>query len=399
MSAQDLLTVDQALARLLADARVRVGQESQALSAGLGRVLAADIHAAINVPPADNSAMDGYAIRYQDVRGADSVLPISQRIAAGHPPQALLANTAARIFTGAEIPPGADTVVMQEQCMADEAGVRILQLPGSGANIRPLGQDLRQGQQMLARGHRLRAQDMGLLASQGLDRVAFYRRLRVGVMSTGDELVDPGQPAGPGKIYNSNRYTLLGLLLGWGFEPVDLGIVPDDPQTIARVMRRAAQDTDALVCSGGVSVGEEDHVKAVVQSLGSIDLWRIAIRPGKPFAFGNVLGTPFLGLPGNPVSVFVTLLIIGRPYLLACQGIVEAAVEAQRRPALFDKPGIAREEYLRARITPDGLVLFPSQSSGMLLSTSWSDGLVRQRLKQDIKAGELVDFLPYSALL
>jgi molybdopterin molybdotransferase len=393
-----MLSVQEATARLLANVRPCPAIEEVSLLEALGRVLAADVHAGIDVPPAANSAMDGYAIRFHECTGPEQKIPLSQRIAAGHPPRPLRPGTAARIFTGAEIPLGADTVVMQENCAAGEDYVTIQKLPNPGDNIRPRGQDLSAGQKILARGQRLRAQDLGLLASQGLDRANVYKRLRVAVMSTGDELIEPGQAQQPGQIYNSNRYTMHGLLSAWGCEVLDLGVAPDRVEAISDRMVEAAQGADVIISSGGVSVGEEDHVKAVVESLGSIDLWRIAIKPGKPFAFGRVKGTPFLGLPGNPVSVFVTLLVIGRPFLLACQGIVRSEIQPSRLPARFDKPGSTREEYLRARSTPGGLELYSSQSSGVLMSTSWGDGLIRQAVNENIHSGELVDFLPYSSL-
>jgi molybdopterin molybdotransferase len=393
-----MLSVEQALQRLLKDIPRPSQIENIPLIDSMGRVLADDVDALIDVPPAANSAMDGYALRNHEWTGPEQSIPLSQRIAAGHPPQPLAEGTAARIFTGAEIPAGADTVVMQENCAAGEDSVMIRQLPSTGSNIRPLGQDLYAGQNMLSRGHRLRAQDLGLLASQGMGEIEVYRRLKVSVMSNGDELVEPGQAARPGQIYNSNRYTMYGLLSSWGFEVIDLGVAPDQVDAISRQMTEAARQSDVIISSGGVSVGEEDHVKDVVESLGSIDLWRIAIRPGKPFAFGQVQGTPFLGLPGNPVSVFVTLLIIGRPYLLARQGMANLSIHPSRLVAGFDKKGGSREDYIRVRSGADGLELFPSQSSGVLMSTSWGDGLVRQAVGADIASGELVDFIPYSIL-
>jgi molybdopterin molybdotransferase len=393
-----MLSVQESIARLLSGSSARVAQEDIHLIDALGRTLSREVLAVIDVPPADNSAMDGYAIRLDEFSQPDSSRPISQRIAAGHPPLALQEGTAARIFTGAEVPVGADTVVMQENCEADDTYVKVLKLPEKSSNIRPRAQDIRSGQRLFPAGHTLRAQDVGLLASQGLASVSVFKRLRVAIMSTGDELIEPGEQAGPGKIYNSNRYTLHGLLTGWGFEVLDLGVAPDDFDAISDRMKEAAQHADVIVSSGGVSVGDEDHVKAVVESLGSIDLWKIAIKPGKPFAFGQVMGTPFLGLPGNPVSVFVTLLIIGRPFLFSSQGMASTEVQVSRQPALFDKPGNQREDYLRVRSTAEGLELFSSQSSGVLMSTSWGDGLVRQRVGSDISRGDLVDYLPYSSL-
>jgi len=391
-----MLSVAEAVARLRDAGTLRVGDEEAPLVECLGRVLSEDAHALIDVPPAANSAMDGYALRREDWRGEGQAMPVSQRIAAGHPPSALAPGTAARIFTGAEVPAGADVVVMQEDCTAEDAGVKIRDLPDPGTNIRPRGQDLRAGQLMLSRGQRLRAQDLGLLASQGISRLRVRKRLRVALLSTGDELIEPGEPQRRGKIFNSNRYTLHGLLQGWGFAVVDFGIAPDREDMISSLMQEAAAAADVIITSGGVSVGEEDHVKAVVEKLGTLDLWRIAIRPGKPFAFGSVAGTPFLGLPGNPVSVFVTLLILGRPYLFACQGAAVGAPQSLRQIARFQQAAGTRETYLRARSGPEGLALFESQSSGVLMSASWGDGLVRQAAGQEIRAGDLVDFLPWS---
>jgi molybdopterin molybdotransferase len=396
-----MLSVEQAIGTLLREARLLVGSEETALIGALGRVLAADVVATTDVPPADNSAMDGYALRHADwaeTAPFDSTrtLPLSQRIAAGSVPAPLTPGTAARIFTGAEIPPGADTVVMQEQCEGTPTHVRLLRLPERGANIRRRGEDIAGGQRVLSAGHRLRPQDLGLAASLGVARLAVYRRLRVAILSTGDELVEPGEQAGPGRIFNSNRFTLQGQLAAWGFDVIDLGVVRDRPEAVREAMQRAAREADVVVSTGGVSVGEEDHVKTVVQSLGSLDLWRIAIRPGKPFAYGRVQDKPFLGLPGNPVSVFVTLLIVARPFLFACQGIADTALRAVPLTAAFDRQGGAREDYLRVRAAPAGLEAFPNQGSGVLYSTAWGDGLVRQPAGQDIRAGDRVDFLPWA---
>ncbi len=393
-----MFSVSEAIDSLLDGSRRLVESEQIDLISALGRTLAEDIIASLDVPPADNSAMDGYAFRQADWRDAQSEIPLSQRITAGSVPQELQPGTAARIFTGAAVPAGADTVVMQEHCEGSPEVVRILQLPAMGANIRPRGQDITRGQKILPAGHRMRGQDMGLLASQGIGEIPVYRRLKVAILSTGDELAEPGTKLQDGQIYNSNRFTMHAQLAAWGFEVVDMGVARDDPEAIRELFARAAAAADVILSSGGVSVGEEDHVKDVVESLGSIDLWKIAIKPGKPFAFGQVQGTPFLGLPGNPVSVFVTMLIIARPYLFSCQGITDTRVHAVLHNACFEKRGSAREDYIRVRLGENGLEPFFSQSSGVLLSTSWGDGLVRQPVHEDIKRGDQVEFLPWPVL-
>ena len=242
----------------------------------------------------------------------------------------------------------------------------------------------------------MRAQELGLIASLGVPRIEVRRRLKVAVISTGEELVEPGDIAGPGKIYNSNRYTLTTMLAEWGFEAVDFGVTRDDPKAISDVMTSASRAADVIITTGGVSVGEEDHVKAVVESLGNIDLWRVAVKPGKPFAFGDVLGTPFLGLPGNPVSVFVTALVIARPFLFASQGVSHHDIIPVRQTALFDKKGSPRQEYLRVCSGQDGVEIFAQQSSGVLYSTCWGDGMVVQKAGEDIRHGDKVDVIPYA---
>ena len=391
-----MLSVNEAITILLDSSKRLVESGNTDLIEAAGRTLVSDLIAPIDVPPADNSAMDGYAIRYGDWSDARTAIPLSQRVTAGSVPSGLKPGSAARIFTGAEMPPGADTVVMQEYCEEADGAVRILKLPVSGANIRRRGQDLCNGQKVLSAGQRLRAQDLGLAASLGIARVEVYRRLRVAVLSTGDELLKPGEDIQPGQIYNSNRYTMISQLAAWGFDVVDLGIARDEPGAVTEMMLQAAGQADVIMSSGGVSVGEEDHVRSVVESLGAIDLWRIAVKPGKPFAFGQVGGVPFIGLPGNPVSVFVTLLVIARPYLFACQGMTETTVNPVRHTALFDKKASLREDYLRVRATDAGVELFPNQSSGVLFSTTWGDGLVRQKVGEEITEGALVDFLPYA---
>jgi molybdopterin molybdotransferase len=395
-----MLAVQEAIERLRAATRPLTPPESVPVAEALRRALAEDVVAAIDVPPADNSAMDGYALRGSDWPGTGEVMAISQRITAGSAPQPLEPGTAARIFTGAELPEGADTVVMQENTEGAGAGaVNILELAELGANIRRRGQDVARGAVILERGTRLRAQELGQLASLGREAVECYRPLRVALISTGDELVEPGKALGPGQIYNSNRYTVAGLMQGWGFEMVDLGILRDDPAAIRAAMEEAAERADVIVTTGGVSVGEEDHVRDVVESLGGIDLWKIAIKPGKPFAFGRVGDTPFLGLPGNPVSVFVTLAVVARGFLFDCQGADVTEPRPATLPAAFDRPADSREDYLRVRVSDRGLELFPSQSSGVLTSLCWSDGLARQRPDENIRAGDAVDYFPFEVWL
>ncbi len=390
-----MISVVEACERLALNNRVRVGSERIRTIKCLGRVLAADIVSSINVPPADNSAMDGYALFSGDWQGPDHGMLISQRITAGKAPEPLVKGSAARIFTGAETPRGADIVVMQEKTRTDGEQVWFEAIREPGGNIRPKGQDISAGSTVLETGHRLRAQDLGLIASLGIAEVDVRRRLKVAIISTGEELVEPGRPLEAGQIYNSNRYMLQALIDQWGLEAVDYGITADDPAVIRDVMATASRETDVIMTTGGVSVGEEDHVKAVVESLGSIDLWRVAIKPGKPFAFGDVLGTPFLGLPGNPVSALVTALIIARPFLFESQGIKQSGIVPLRQKALFDKKGSFRQEYLRVRMTADGVEMFEKQSSGVLMSTSWGDALAVQSPNLDIRAGDDVDVIPY----
>ena len=392
-----MISVNEAINTLLAGSHRLVETETVPLGSARGRTLAADLASPLDVPPADNSAMDGYALRHADWPGPESELPIGLRITAGTAPGELAPGKAARIFTGAEVPQGADTVVMQENCEGTDTTVRILELPARGANIRPRGQDVKLGQTVLRAGQRLRPQEVGLAASLGAPELPVFKRLRVAVLSTGDELVEPGSEAGPGQIYNSNRYTMNAQLAAWGFEVIDLGVARDDFEAVRSRMLEAAEAADVIVTSGGVSVGEEDHVKAVVASLGSLDLWRISVKPGKPFAFGQVRGTPFLGLPGNPVSVFVTLLVIARSYLFACQGISDRSVQALPAKALFSRKRTMREDYMRARLAEAGVELYPNQSSGALFSTSWADGLVRQSTGTEIREGDTVDYLPFAA--
>ena len=395
-----MLTADQLLDALLERARALTDSETVALSAALGRVLAAPQTSAITVPPADNSAMDGYAVRLADVAQPGTRLPVTQRILAGRVGEALAPGTAARIFTGAPVPSSADAVLMQEDCAADEAGVTIHKVPRPGENIRRAGEDIVAGARILGAGTRLGAAEMGLAASVGLARLPVYRKLKVACFFTGDELVAPGEMLGAGQIYNSNRYLLSGLLHGLGCELIDLGIVPDTLAATTDTLRRAAHEADVVVTSGGVSVGEADYVKAAVEALGRIELWKVAMKPGKPLVYGRVGGADFLGLPGNPVSAFVTFCLFVRPFLLRRMGVADVLYRAFPVRAGFDwhKPG-ARREFLRARLQADGSVaLFPNQSSGVLTSCAWADGLVDLAIGQTVAVGDSVRFIPLTEL-
>jgi molybdopterin molybdotransferase len=398
-----LMNLDDALARLVEAARGAVISQTETVSTfdALGRVLTADVRSALDVPPADNTSMDGYALRVADVPAAGTVLPVSQRIPAGVVGTTLARGSAARIFTGAQIPAGADAVVMQEQCEPLDGAVRVNALPQRGQNIRRRGEDVRAGAVVLARGARLTPQMLGLAASVGAATLDVLRRPRVALFSTGDELVMPGQPLPPGAIYNSNRFTLRGLLQAAGCEVSDLGIVPDRLDATREALRRAAQGHDLIVTSGGVSVGEEDHLRPAVQAEGRLELWQIAIKPGKPLAFGAVGDAFFLGLPGNPVSSFVTFVLAGRTVLRALQGLDPTLPPSLPMRADFDWPQPdRRREFLRVRLNDrGGLDLFANQSSGVLTSVAWADGLLDNPPGQVVRAGDAVRFLPLASLL
>jgi len=401
-----LRSLDDALEALLAQAAPLAGEETVSTFEADGRVLAEDLVSALQVPPQDNSSMDGYAVRSAEIADEGVVLPVSQRIPAGAAAAPLQPGTAARIFTGAPVPGGADAIVMQEDTETPEDGrVRILRVPAAGQWIRRSGEDITRGSTILARGERIGPAAQGLAASIGRDRLRVARRPRVALFSTGDELVMPGAVAPeamrPGAIYNSNRFFLRSLLLRLGCEVRDLGIVPDQREATVQALRDAAADNDLILTSGGVSVGEEDHIKPAVQQLGSLDLWQISMKPGKPFAHGRVGQAHFIGLPGNPVSSFVTFVLLVRPFLLKLQGATRLEPAALRLPAHFDWPRAdKRREFLRVqRDGEGGLALFPNQSSGVLTSTVWADGLVDVAGGQTIRRGELVRFLPLSELL
>lgn len=401
-----LRPLDDALADLLRRARPLGAAEEVPTYDADRRVLAEDLVSPLQVPPQDNSSMDGYAVRGAEIADEGVVLPVSQRIAAGQSGMPLQPGTAARIFTGAPVPAGADAIVMQEDAEAVGAdAVRILRVPDAGQWIRRSGEDVQRGAVVLRRGHRLDPSACGLAAGIGRDRLLVARRPRVAMFSTGDELVMPGTvPPGqmrPGAIYNSNRFFLRQLLVRCGCEVSDLGIVPDRRDATVEALRGAASAHDLILTSGGVSVGEEDHIKPAVQQLGSLDLWQIAMKPGKPFAYGTVGNAHFIGLPGNPVSSFVTFLLLVRPFLLQLQGATQLQPVAIRLPAHFEwKRPDKRREFLRVRRDAEGgLALFPNQSSGVLTSTVWADGLLDVPAGQAIARGDLVRFLPLAELL
>ncbi len=403
-----LKALDEALAELLARAAPLQGSDSVSTFDADGRVLAEEVVSGLQVPPDDNSAMDGYAVRSAELADEGVVLRVSQRIAAGSSGCALEPGTVARIFTGAPVPAGADAVVMQEDCepLADREGyVSVRQLPRPGQWIRRAGEDVTRGATVLSKGERLTPAELGLAASIGRDTLQVARRPRVALFSTGDELVMPGEVAPaqmrPGAIYNSNRFFLRALLLRLGCEVSDLGIVPDQRDATLDALRSASQGHDLILTSGGVSVGEEDHIKPAVQQLGTLDLWQIAMKPGKPFAYGRVGEAHFMGLPGNPVSSFLTFLLLVRPFLLRLQGMNDVAPKSIAATAHFTWPRAdKRREFLRVRRNAaGGLDLFANQSSGVLTSAVWGDGVVDNPSGQTIAHGDTVRFIAFSEWL
>ena len=395
-----LLDVDEALQQLLAGARPVAETETVATLSATGRVLATAQRSTMNVPPMDNSAMDGYAVRTADLQRPDTRLKVTQKIPAGSIGKPLAPGTAARIFTGAPIPAGADAIVMQEHCVAEGDVVVVKKMPKSGEWVRLTGSDIPTGGEVLPAGIRLRPQDTGLAASVGIASLPVRRRVRLGLFFTGDELVMPGDPLPPGRIYNSNRFTLNGLAGIFGCDTRDYGIVPDSLAATREVLRRAAAECDVIVTSGGVSVGDADFVKPAVEAEGELLMWKIAMKPGRPLAFGRVGTANFIGLPGNPVSSFVTFLIFVRPFLLRTQGITDVQPHAIPVRADFDWPEPdLRREFLRVKWNArGGLDLYPTQDSAVLMSTAWADGLVDNPAEHPIRAGDVVKFMPYSEL-
>ena len=412
MTKPPMLTAQQALDHLLSNAKAVGENETVAMQAALGRVLAESVNSLVDVPPLDNTSMDGYAVRTADTQTPGSTLKIAQRIPAGSVGTQLEPGTAARIFTGAPVPPGADAVVMQEDCAIPEGSTDQVQVniaPTSGQWIRRRGEDLTAGKTALSAGTFLRPQELGVAASAGLTHLNVKRKVRVAAFFTGDELSLPGEPLKPGGIYNSNRDALLACIKSLGCDATDFGIVPDSLEATKETLRKASKDHDLIITSGGVSVGEEDHIKPAVTAEGRLDLWQIGIKPGKPLAFGAVRKstenkdgeTWFIGLPGNPVSSFVTFLLFVRPFILKLQGRDAGMPQSYPMRADFDwLKGDRRNEFLRVKINAQGgLDLFPNQSSGVLTSASWGDGLVDCAPGATFKAGDMVKYIPFNALL
>lgn len=399
-----VLRVEEALALLAERVAPLPGSETVALADALGRVLAEAVVSAVNVPPHDNSAVDGYGFAAAG-RPQDGRLPIIATVAAGHPHAGTVpAGAAVRILTGAPVPAGIDTIAMQEDCQAADGAVTVPVL-APGANLREKGEDVRAGAVVLHPGIRLRPQDLGLAAASGRTHVVVHRRLRAAVFSTGDEIREPGTALPPGCIFDTNRTTASGLLRVLGAEVTDLGILPDKRELITRALAEAAANHDVVLTSGGVSVGDEDHVKAAVEAQGALHFWKLAIKPGRPVALGRIGDAAFIGLPGNPVAVMVTFMLVARPLVLGLMGIKDSAVPRYRVEAGFafrHKPG--RREWLRARVrAEEGRLVaekFPTEASGVLSSMVWSDGLVEVPEDMgDVAPGDVVAYIPYAEVL
>ncbi|NMY08292.1 molybdopterin molybdotransferase MoeA [Pseudomonas veronii] len=397
-----LMPVDEAIEQLLAQVPPAPPTEVIPLGQAAGRVIAEELFSPLDLPCWDNSAMDGYALRAADVPEQGGYLVLAGRIAAGHSSDELLqAGQTVRIFTGAPLPPGADSVVPQERCRV--YGQRIWCPPlRLGEHVRKRGEEMQRGQRLLRVGQRLRAQEVGLLASAGIPWVKVYRPLRVCLLSSGDELREPGESLAPGQIYNSNRHLVTALLRGWGVEVLDYGVMADALAASRDALILASSECDLLLTTGGVSVGEEDHLKQAIQELGRVDFWRLAIQPGKPLAFGEVAGKPWIGLPGNPSAALITALVVVRPFLLRAQGVERVLPVPVQVPAGFEWPTPnKRRQYLRARLSPgaDGqlrAVLHPQQSSAMLTAACWADGLVIVEREQLLLKDAPVPFLSFA---
>ena len=401
-----MLSFEQAFHQLIQQAHPTQKTETVPLAKAVGRVLAQPVQSQMDVPAQDNSQMDGYALHSYDL-SHDQHFEVSQRITAGQAAtQPLATGTVARIFTGAPIPPQANAVVMQENVeMIDDNTVRVKQTKvAAGDHIRRQGEDIAQGATILEAGHRLRAQDLGLIASIGQAEVCVYVPLKIATFTTGDELLAPGEPWQPGKIYNANHTMIQSMMQQWGFSLIDLGRIPDDFETTRATLQKASEVADVVVTTGGVSVGEEDHLKPAVNALGQLDLWRVKMKPGKPLAFGSVNGTPFIGLPGNPVSAFATCYLFARAFLLRSQGVQSVQIKPYWVKADFDWPQAGlRREFVRAQLvsgpndSETQVILYPQQGSGVLTSTVWGEGFVVIEEDTPVARGDTVAFLPFDA--
>ncbi|MEA3405496.1 MAG: gephyrin-like molybdotransferase Glp [Pseudomonadota bacterium] len=397
-------TFDEALHYLLSKVKPTEKTETIAIHFALGRVLAESIYSDVNVPPHDNSMMDGYALHSFDLEH-NSVLEVSQRIPAGSDPSSLKAGTAARIFTGAPIPEGANMVVMQEETEQDSDNhIKITAVSTQPQqNIRTTGEDITKGSVILKKGHKLRPQDLGLVTSIGIGEVTVFKPLTIATFTTGDELLEPGEAPQKGKIYNANRYVLAGLVPALGFELIDLGHVEDTIESTVEAMKQAASIADVVITTGGVSVGEEDHIKPAIEQLGSLDMWKVKMKPGKPIAYGDINGTPFIGLPGNPVSAFATFNLFAHPYLLKMQGANQIKAKPLWLEAGFEwtKPGF-RRDFARAKVVNKNqksyVEIYPNQGSGVLTSTVWAEGFVVIPEDSTIAKGDMVAFYSFNPI-
>ena len=403
---EKMLTTDEAIDFLLARSTATEQVEKINILDALDRVLAEPITSTLNVPPLDNSAMDGYVTRFADLNSdSETSLPISQRIAAGYVGDKLAEGTAARIFTGAPVPEGADTIIMQEQCQQQGDAVVISGKINKGDHIRRAGEDIVEGSKVMSAGQKLRPQDMGLIASVGIAEVLVYKKITVAIFSTGDELLMPGEAAQPGKIFNSNLYTLTGLLEKVGCEVIDLGCIVDDLDKTVEAMQKAAEQADLIMTTGGVSVGEEDYIKLAIDKLGSVEMWRVAMKPGKPVAFGEVNKTPFIGLPGNPVSVFVTFCLFARGVIRTMQGCTEVLPRKMQVTIDFAWPRKGpRREFVRGQLITNEqgqqvAQTYSSHSSGVLTSTTWAQGLIEIPENTQFEKGDVLNWLDFSELL
>lgn len=400
-----MLDFDSARDQLIAAALPIPRTEMVSLTEGLGRTLSSPITSPIDVPGFDNSAMDGYALRIADINKMPDRFPVVQRIAAGQTGKPLGPNEAARIFTGAPVPQGTNVVVPQEHTQAADDHIQLTQQVVTSQHIRRRGEDIEAGAVIIAAGTRLTPAHLALAASVGVSTLNVYARLKVAILFTGDELTEPGQPLAPGAIYNSNRYAIRALLEKLGCEVTDLGIVRDSSQATRDALQQASTMADVIVTCGGVSVGEEDHVKAAVQALGELNLWQIAMKPGKPLAYGKVGQSDFIGLPGNPVSAFVTFVLMARPFLLKRMGVTKVDTPSIPAIAGFDWPKPdRRREFLRAGFDRNEqgasvLNIWPNQGSGVMSSVAWADGLVDVPPNTVIKKGDTVRYLSFTDLM